>query len=460
MFSDREKPFPEHIKSIFSQYKEIKTCWVAYSGGLDSHVLLHTLAEIQDELQLELIAVHINHQTSPHANTWQQHCHSTCTNYGIKLLTFTIDISEKNDQGAEALAREKRYAIFHDLLETNDLLMTAHHSNDQIETILLQLIRGCGPDGLVGMPYSRALGKGHLIRPLLNYERAKIHQYGLQESLHWVEDESNQSKQYDRNFLRHDILPNLLKRWPSLPQTIQRSATHQVAAKLLLDETSNNDLKTVSDKTLTKINITKFLHLPIIRKTHVLRAWIKHNGFRTPSTQLIEKIDKEVIHAGNDRMPCLKWRGAEVRRYHKFLYIIQPLTTHNIKQSTTWDIAQPLQLGISYLKATANKGNGIKQSMLPSGTVLVKFRQGGEKIQLSDQTHPKRLKKLFNERKILPWLRDRLPLIFYRDELIAVADLWVAKKYSALPSELAWEIHWEKTTPETASHHPLTCRTS
>ena len=445
MCPDRATSFPQHIKNLFSQYKNIGTCWVAYSGGLDSHVLLHALACIQDELQLKLIAIHINHQISPHAEKWQQHCDSTCSNYGIKLLSFVVDISEKNKQGIEALAREKRYAIFHDLLKANDLLITAHHSNDQLETILLQLIRGCSHAGLAGMPYSRIFGKGHLIRPLLNHTREEIHQYGVQEALHWIEDESNQDKQYDRNFLRHEILPNLLKRWPALPQTIQRSARHQILAKSLLDEISHNDLKAICDSTMTKINILEFLHLSSVRKPHVLRAWIKHNGFCTPSTQLIEKIDKEVIHAGHDRMPCLRWHGAEVRRYRNFLYIMQPLAMHNTKQSTIWHIARPLQLGETSLQATSSKGNGIKKSMVPEGAVLVKFRQGGEKIQPSDQTHTKSLKKLLHESNTLPWLRDRLPLIFYQDELIAVADLWVAKKYAALSSELAWKIHWEKT---------------
>ena len=435
--------FQAHVKDILSGYPDAETCWIAFSGGLDSHVLLHILACIKNEIKSRLVAVHVNHGINQDAESWEKHCRAICKNYGIELLTFTVDLSGKSGKGTEAHAREKRYEVFYDLIRVNDLLLTAHHVNDQIETMLLQLMRGSGPDGLVGMPQSREFSKGFLVRPLLDISREEIHDYALSESLNWVEDESNKSIKYDRNFLRNKIIPELLSHWPSALKTMQRAIGHQVDARNLINEISIIDLTTICDDDITKVSLPKLESLSFIRRKNVLRAWIKKNNLETPNTNIIERINEEVIHADVDKNPCVKWTGAEVRRYRGYIYVMRSLSAHDVKLAISWDFKTTLKLASGSLKAVSSKGIGIKRDMLSSDSVEVKYRQGGEQIKPSGRGHTHELKKLLQEDGVPPWLRDRIPLIFYNNDLIAVGDLWVEDKYAAKALEPAWMLKWD-----------------
>ncbi|RKZ49597.1 MAG: tRNA lysidine(34) synthetase TilS [Gammaproteobacteria bacterium] len=443
MSQENQFSFQTKIKDILSEYPDAETCWIAYSGGLDSLVLLHVLASIQDKIKQKLLAVHINHGLSSDADLWVKHCQDKCADYAIELQTFSIDLSHKSDKGTEAFAREKRYEVLGNLMSSHDLLLTAHHMDDQVETILLQLMRGSGPDGLVGMPQARAFSKGILLRPLLDYSREEIHDYVLAESLSWIEDESNKSNKYDRNFLRNRIIPELLTRWPGALKTVQRAAKHQAEARCLINEISRSDLEVVCESDYRKLDISGFNNLSAIRKKNVLRAWIKQNQLETPNASIIEKIITEVIHANIDRNPCVKWKGGEIRRYREYLYIMESLPAHDVEMSNPWNLEETLELTSGYLKAISGKGNGIKKAMLSSDTVEIRYRQGGEQMKLSGRRETHDLKKLFQEHGVPPWTRGRMPLIYYENKLIAVADLWLESKYAASESEAAWQINWE-----------------
>ena len=442
MPQENKLSFQTKIKGLLSEYPDAETCWIAYSGGLDSLVLLHVLASIQDKIKIKLVAVHVNHGLSNDADLWVKHCQDKCANYGIEIQTFSIDMSHKNDKGTEAYAREKRYEVLGNLMRSHDLLLTAHHMNDQVETILLQLMRGSGPDGLVGMPQAREFSKGILLRPLLDYSREEIHDYALSESLSWIEDESNKSNKYDRNFLRNKIIPGLLTRWPGALKTVQRAAKHQAEARCLINEISRNDLEMVCESEYRKLDISNFNNLSGIRKKHVLRAWIKKNKLETPSALIIENIIAEIIHANIDRNPCIQWKGGEIRRYREYLYIMKSLPAHDVEMSKPWNLQERLELTSGYLKAISGKGNGIKKDVLSNDTVEIRYRQGGEKIKLSGHRETHDLKKLFQEHGVPSWMRDRIPLIYYENKLIAVADLWIESKFAASESEVAWQIIW------------------
>jgi len=435
--------FQTKLKDILSEYPDAETCWIAYSGGLDSHVLLQVLASIQNKIKPKLIAVHINHGISNDADLWVKHCQRICEDLVIEFQTFSVDLSHKSDKGTEAFAREKRYEVLGNLISSHDLLLTAHHMDDQVETILLQLMRGSGPDGLVGMPQAREFSKGILLRPLLDYSREEIRDYALRESLSWVEDESNKSNKYDRNFLRNRIIPELITRWPGALKTMQRAARHQAEARSLINEISGSDLDVVCESIYTKVDISRFNNLSGIRKKNVLRAWIKKNKLDMPDAQIVEKIIAEVIHANTDRNPCVKWKGGEIRRYRGYLYIMKLLPAHDVELNKCWDLDESLKLTSGYLKAVSGKGSGIKKDMLSNDIVEIRYRQGGEQIRLSGRVETHELKKLFQAQGILPWLRDRIPLIYHKNELIAVADLWVESKYAATEDEAAWQIIWE-----------------
>lgn len=443
MLQENQFSFQTKLKDILSEYPDAETCWIAYSGGLDSHVLLHVLASIQNKIKSKLIAVHINHGISNDADLWVKHCQRICEDLVIEFQTFSVDLSHKSDKGTEAFAREKRYEVLGNLISSHDLLLTAHHMDDQVETILLQLMRGSGPDGLVGMPQAREFSKGILLRPLLDYSREKIRDYALSESLSWVEDESNKSNKYDRNFLRNRIIPELITRWPGALKTIQRAARHQAEARSLINEISRCDLDVVCESIYTKVDISRFNNLSGIRKKNVLRAWIKKNKLDMPDAQIIEKIIAEVIHANTDRNPCVKWKGGEVRRYRGYLYIMKLLPAHDVGLRKLWDLDESLKLTSGYLKAVSGKGSGIKKDMLSNDIVEIRYRQGGEQIRPSGRVETHELKKLFQAQGILPWLRDRIPLIYHKNELIAVADLWVESKYAATEDEATWQIIWK-----------------
>jgi len=384
-----------------------------------------------------------NYGKSDDADLWVKHCQRICEDLVIEFQTFSVDLSHKSDKGTEAFAREKRYEVLGNLISSHDLLLTAHHMDDQVETILLQLMRGSGPDGLVGMPQARELSKGILLRPLLDYSREKIRDYALSESLSWVEDESNKSNKYDRNFLRNRIIPELITRWPGALKTMQRAARHQAEARSLINEISGSDLDVVCESIYTKVDISRFNNLSGIRKKNVLRAWIKKNKLDMPDAQIIEKIIAEVIHANTDRNPCVKWKGGEIRRYRGYLYIMKLLPAHDVDLNKRWDLDESLKLTSGYLKAVSGKGSGIKKDMLSNDIVEIRYRQGGEQIRPSGRVETHELKKLFQAQGILPWLRDRIPLIYHKNELIAVADLWVESKYAATEDEAAWQIIWE-----------------
>ncbi len=444
MPQENQFSFQTKIKDILSEYPDAETCWIAYSGGLDSLVLLHVLASIQDKIKTKLVAVHINHGISKDADLWVKHCQDKCASYAIELQTFSIDLSDKSDKGTEAFAREKRYEVLGNLISSHDLLLTAHHMDDQLETILLQLLRGSGPDGLVGMPQAREFSKGILLRPLIDYSREEIHDYALSESLSWVEDESNKSNKYDRNFLRNKIIPELLTRWPGALKTVQRAAKHQAEARSLINEIAGNDLDVVCDSEYIKLDLSGFDNLSGIRKKNVLRAWIKKNKLETPNARIIEKIITEVVHANIDRNPCVKWKGGEIRRYRGYLYIMKSLPPHDVEMSKPWNLEETLELTSGCLKAIFGKGHGIKKDMLSNNIVEIRYRQGGEQIKLPGRKETHDLKKLFQEHGVPPWIRDRIPIIYYENKLIAVADFWIESKYAASESEAAWQIIWER----------------
>ncbi len=443
MPKEKQFSFQSHVKDILSGYPEAETCWIAYSGGLDSHVLLHVLMCLGEQITPKLVAVHVNHGLSRDADSWGKHCRTVCENYAIELLIFKVDLSTRCRQGMEAFARERRHGVFNDLMKSHDLLLTGHHVNDQVETMLLQLLRGAGPDGLVGMPQSREFSEGLLLRPFLDITREEIYDYALKKSLNWIEDESNESNKHDRNFLRNKIIPGLLDRWPGSLKTISRAIWHQSSARNLINEISEIDLPIVCDEEFTKINLGELENLSHVRRKNVLRAWIKKNNLKIPNAGIIENINKEVIHADKDKNPCVKWAGAEVRRYREYLHIMPSLSPHDVNSVTPWDFEGMLELTSGYLKAVSSKGIGIKGTMIVGSHIEIKYRRGGEIIKPSGRNHTYELKKLFQEEGVPPWLRDRIPLIYDKNELVAVADLWVADKYAAAALETAWQIEWD-----------------
>ena len=213
------------IESALDQHKQPRHVYVAYSGGVDSHVLLHFCASIK-LLKDKITAVYVHHGLQAEAESWAKHCEKTAEGLGVDFLVLRVNAYAKSGESPEEAARNARYAALKSLMDADDMLLLAQHREDQLETVLLQLFRGSGLRGLSGMPERMAFGQGVMLRPLLNIPKQAINDYAQAHQLSWVEDPSNQSNDYDRNFLRNAVVPLLKQRWPAIDKTVSRSAKH------------------------------------------------------------------------------------------------------------------------------------------------------------------------------------------------------------------------------------------
>jgi len=410
------------------------TVWVAYSGGCDSHVLLHLLAELRQRHTFELKAVYVNHGLSPNAVAWGEHCQIVCANLNVELVSLQVDATPKNGASPEAAARNARYQAITDLLQTNEYLCTAHHQDDQAETLLLQLLRGAGPKGLAGMPQASVLGKATQLRPLLGFSQAQLKAYAEQHGLHWIEDESNSDTGFNRNYLRHEIMPLLRQRWPSADATITRSANNCAEAAALIDVLAEQDYQQVKAEDSTELLISRLLELDKARLKNVLRYWIRRADLPLPSDKKLQHIISDVLQAAEDKTPLVHWPGAEVRRYNNRLYVMSPLPEFDASQVIPWhDLTQPLALpdGRWLSCEETEQKPALDPEVLESGQVTIRFRQGGEVCQPAGCEHHKSLKQIFQEYHVPTWQRPRAPLLHVDNTLVAVIGVCVSDEVAA-----------------------------
>jgi len=415
---------------------------IGYSGGMDSHALLHLLVKLKQEKSFsnEIHALHINHGLSSHSNNWQDHCERICNQLAVNFTALNVTV-ELADKGIEESAREARYQAFNDYLVSGDLLLLAHHADDQAETILFRLMRGGGLNGLAGMPQRRRLGAAVLIRPLLNITRESLKKFTEQERLQWVEDESNQDERFDRNFIRHSIVPVIKQRWPSYAETWTRSARLAAEGFGLNRELADLDLSELGSDDPARIDLDKLKSLSHARQRNLLYRWIESTGMQLPSNAQLQQLITQFTEARRDSNPVMRWRSVEVRRFRNHAYLMQPLEQHDIGSEMHLNAEHSLSTVVGTLTATQTEGGGIWLEHGP-GSVIVRFRQGGERCHPSGRSGNHPLKKIFQELKVPPWLRDRIPLICVGDEIAAVAGLFYCHNFIAVEGQTGWEFNW------------------
>jgi tRNA(Ile)-lysidine synthase len=428
-----------------AQGKEVgRTFWVGYSGGMDSHVLLHLLAKVRAELGLSfsLKAVHINHSLSPHAEKWAAHCAAVCCDLQIDFVSHTVQAKADVGDSPEEIAREKRYEVLGQLLGENDILLTAHHQDDQAETLLLQLFRGAGPKGLSAMPALKKFGSGFQARPLLNITRAKLLNYATENHLMWIEDESNDNTHFSRNFIRHDVLSVLKNRWPAISATLSRSASHCAEAQSLLDEMAFSDFAAGAGSATGTLSVSFLLTLSAARQRQLLRFWLKEQNYSVPDTVKLQQIQREILHARVDKCPHIAWKDTEVRRYRDDIHAMKRLALSDPSQILRWDLQSPLNINpVGVLHANLATGIGLNASLK---NITVRFRQGGEMCQLPKRNCTHSLKKLFWAWNIPPWERTRMPLIFVADKFAALPGYFVTEEFAAQKQEEGYVFSFEK----------------
>lgn len=405
---------------------------VAFSGGVDSTVLLHLLhaAREQDLLNATLHALHVNHAMQAAADQWEDHCREMCARLDIPFRALRTPVIATAGESLEESARNARHRVFASELGAGDVLVLAQHGNDQVETVLFRLLRGSGARGLAGMPRSRACGAGLLLRPLLGASRAEILEYARSHKLVWIEDGSNDDQRFDRNFLRGTVLPLLAGRWPGLAGTVMRSSRLSGEAAQLLDELAAIDFGAAACVNPHQLCTDTLLPLSEARQRNVLRYWLQRvcteKSWAAPTHQVLQRIVTEVLPAAPDAEPLLTWgvggSAVELRRHRKVLHVIAPMPP--VMESAVWDTSGCFTLPQPFgaLELHAHEGKGLARDRVAQ--LQVRFRSGGELVKAAGRpTRP--LKKILQEAGLPPWLREYIPLLYAGDELVAVADLLI-----------------------------------
>ena len=439
----------EHL-SATRVFKEDSLVQVAYSGGPDSTVLLHLLRQLQQSISFRLQALHVNHGIHPASDQWQQHCASFCQSLDVPFVSTRVSLTNNKNRVSEQSARFARYSWFADQIQTDALLLTAHHRGDQVETFFLNLMRGAGPRGLSAIQRVQKFSSGWLLRPLLNVDRTDIMEYATGWNLHCLEDPANQDLNYDRNHLRHVVLPTLTDRWPHAIQQIDQSVAHIGQSRRLIEELAEHDLERCQVQVCTYLSAGEPLLVDQLktfsepRQINLLRHWTRQSVQSEPGRRALDEFIQTALIRDKNFVE-LAWASYRVFRYQKALFVTHASVPTASLPPVKWDLQQPLtleQAGIR-LVPMSTRGTGLNAELLPDG-VFVRFRSGGEKIILPGRRHSSSLKKLFQTSAVPPWERGQLPLIFNQTQLVAVVPWLVAGLFRAKDDDPGIVIKLEK----------------
>jgi tRNA(Ile)-lysidine synthase len=415
---------------------------VALSGGLDSTVLLAGLAQVrQAGHSLPLRAAHIDHGLHVDSATWAARCALRATELGVPLVQVSVDACPAPGESPEAAARKARYTALAAGLEPHEVLLTAHHADDQLETVLLQWLRGGGLRSLAGMPPVAAFAAGWHARPLLGFTRVELHAWACESGLEWLEDPSNLEPRFDRNFLRLEVLPALRRRWPAAARTVGRVASQAVEALEVEAEIANSDLAVVAEG--SAISLERLYLLPEPRQRWVLRAWLRRAGLPVPSARTLAALMHDVTRAAGDRVPCVNWPGARVYRYRGRLFgAAGGHETTDVPTGGAWSAGTVIDLGsFGRLELRPATGTGLSRARLPH-ELQVTSRVAGELFRPAGAGHHRPLRKWLQERGVLPWVRQRVPLVIAHGEIAAIGDLAYGHGFDAQPGEPSWVVAW------------------
>lgn len=412
---------------------------VAFSGGLDSTVLLHALAACTERELDAVLAVHVDHGLHTDSASWAAHCEAFAAGLGVDYAMRQVTVDRSAEGGLEAAARHARYAALRSFIEPGDWLLSGHHQDDQAETLLLNLMRASGPAGLAGIAPVRRFAAGWLVRPLLDTPRDDLEAYAESLGLDYVEDPSNLDQLFDRNYLRHEILPRLEQRWPDAAGRIRRSSELARDAAGLLAQRAAEDCDRLGDRS-DRLSIAGLTALSPARQRNVLRHAIGELGLPVPGAARIESILSDLLTARPDAQPLVAWPGGEARRYRDRLYLL-PASAGRIgpDRQAVEGLHMPLEHGLGALVFEPGSDYGLSDALVEDG-LEVRYRVGGEEIRPYGQRHTKKLKKLLQESGVVPWMRERLPLVYSSGRLVAVADLWLADDAAAAPgTAVRWQ---------------------
>lgn len=414
---------------------------VAFSGGLDSTVLLHQLVTLRNGVapDLQIRAMHIHHGLSPRANQWVAHCEAICARWQVPLEICRVTLPA-GGQGIEGEARAARYQALAQSMQSHEVLLTAQHQDDQCETLLLALKRGSGPAGLAAMPDRLAFADSWLLRPLLDVPRAELESWAEAHRLSWIEDESNQDDRYDRNFLRLHVLPLLQQRWPHFARSVSRSAALCGEQEQLLDELLAEQLAR-NMHSGGALSIAPLEQLSEARRFALLRRWFGYHQASMPARAALQRLWQEVALSREDANPRLRFGRHEVRRFQGSLYWVA-IRQVNKDSIISWTAPFP-RLSLPGVGEVFAEANGmVVRRPLPGEQVTLRFKAAGLQ-HIVGRDKGRTLKKIWQELNIPPWQRETTPLLFYGEQLIAALGVFITREGQA-QDDNGWSLNFRQ----------------
>jgi tRNA(Ile)-lysidine synthase len=412
---------------------------VAYSGGLDSSVLLDLVVSYVRECKnISLSLIHVDHGLSPSSLEWGIHCKEIASLYNLKCSVVRVTSLRKAKQSEEAWARNARYEILERHVDANSILLTAHHKNDQVETIIHHAMSGAGPHGLKGMRHVRSFGQGSLVRPLLNFSAEFIKEYALEKKLKWVEDSSNFSDKYLRNNIRKTGLPALEKIYPSALEGIYRVGLRQLEIVDGLNQIFDPKIKEcVISEGIYSVKIFKFF--PESLHGFLVKRLLEQIDFPVPRESHVLAI-LGILNSTGKRSPVVRWGGVEVRLYRSQMYLMRELPVSTCPSLGWTGLSVSMPWG--ELEVEKNTGREVLDpNKISHQPIKICFRRGGEKFQPSRSAFHHDLKKLFQQWNVPPWERAFVPIIKNGDEIVAVCGYGISRKYLAEEGEVGFSFN-------------------
>ena len=416
---------------------------VALSGGVDSMVLLAAMRCVVPESRL--IALHVDHSLHASSAQWAEHCRRFAAAQGVAFACRRVDIPGDAAQGVEAAAREARYAALAKMIAPGDVVLTAHHGDDQLETMLLRMLRGAGVRGMMGIRELAVLAPGFLARPLLDFTRAEIAAQADRLGLKWIDDPANRELRFDRSFLRARVMPALRERWPAAQRSSARLARQMAEAEQLLEGAAERDAVAITD--LQRVPCTVLRDLDVARQNNLLRFLIRRLDLPTAGAVHLDQLRAAIFAERRDAAIHVAWPGADARIYRDHVYLMPSLPPASPARSSARLTPQHEWRGDGCLKVVPTREAGFPDEWVQAG-IDIRLRAGGERFRPSHHAHRKTLKHWFQENGVVPWMRDRIPLLYRHGTLVGIADLSISEEARAEETGGArWRAVWTDHPP-------------
>ncbi len=417
---------------------------VALSGGADSASLLAAAHAMGTGFRgLGVRAIHIDHGLQAAAASFREACTALCAALAIPLTVIPVSVEHSPGASVEAAARDARYAALARELKENECLLTAHHREDQAQTLLLQALRGAGLKGMSAMPMCRPLGRGWHLRPMLDLPQAELLGFGATLRDLFAADPMNADMRFDRGYLRRQVWPLIEARWPGAGSALSRAARHAAEAQELLERAAAADVGRLRDGDALSVPGLRALGEP--DRINALRLWLVETGVEVPSTARLTEAVRQIFAAKADHLPAIVWGNHALRRYRQRVFLTRAHPPR-LEGTLRWCAAPQARLelgpGLGELCWVTQNG-GIDPQRLPQ-QLTVRRRAGGETLKPAAAAATRSVQHLCQSQGVLPWMRDALPLVFAGDALLAVGDLWSDARWCVHPGQSGFAVDWRR----------------